>query len=96
MSPAVGVIAIGEQSEDTFLSRDVHHTRNYSEETARLVDAEVRRIIDEAYTTAKEILTTKRAYLNAIAEALLERETISGSDITLIMEDKELPPVDID
>lgn len=96
MSPAVGAIALGEQSEETFLSRDRSHTRNYSEETAQLVDSEVRRIIEEAYTTAKNILTTQRKYLDAIAEALLERETISGSDIALIMEDKSLPHVDVD
>lgn len=93
MSPAIGAIAVGEQSEDLFLTRDVHHSRNYSEETARLVDSEVRRIIEEAYTTAKDILTTHRKYLDAIADALLERETISGDEIILLLQDKVLPPV---
>ncbi len=69
--------------------------KNFSAETAPIVDQEVKDIINEARTRCHDLLRENSKYLHAIAEALLERETISGDDIELIMEDKPLPPLDL-
>lgn len=90
MSEAIGTIAIGEHAEDIFLAREVHQTRNYSEETARIVDAEVKKIINTAYKKAEQLILDNRALLDAIAKALLEYETITGDDISLLMEGKPI------
>ena len=90
MSEAIGTIAIGEHTEDIFLAREVHQTRNYSEETARIVDAEVKKIINTAYKKAEQLILDNRALLDAIAKALLEYETITGDDISLLMEGKPI------
>ncbi len=69
--------------------------KNFSEDTARLVDSEVKGIINEARTRCHDILQENIKYLHAIAEALLERETISGDDLELILNNKSLPPLDL-
>lgn len=91
MSDKLGPLAFGDSQEQVFLGKELVHNRNYGEDTARTIDEEVRRIIDEAHKLAKEILSEHRDVLEKIADALLERETITGSDIDLIMEGKELP-----
>ncbi len=95
MSDSVGPIAIGETGEEVFIGREWVQNKNFSEETARLVDAEVKRVVDTARSTCRELLQENIKYLHAIADALLERETISGADIELIMQDKPLPAMDI-
>ena len=69
-----------------FLGRDISRARDYSEATAEQIDGEVRKLIDDAYQTAKEVLTTRRDKLEAIAKALLEYETLDGLQIKEIME----------
>ncbi len=95
MSDTVGPQAIGEQSSEPFLGRELTSSRGISEETARIVDTEVKRIISQAHDLCKQLLLDNIDALHAIANALLERETISGEDIDNIMEGKELPPYDI-
>lgn len=92
MSEAIGPLSIGEHSEEVFIGREWAHTRTFSEETARLVDAEVKRIIEEARERCRNLLTEYGNELNAIAGALLERETISGEDIKKLMRGETLPP----
>ncbi len=92
MSERIGPMAIGEQSEEIFLGRDFGHRRNYSEETARLVDEEVKRIVSAARDDCMRLLTENIELLHAVANALLERETITGDDIELIIKGKPLPP----
>ena len=84
-SDELGQVAYGENQEEVFLGHSVARTQNMSEETQRKIDSEVRRLIDEAYAKAREILTEKNAEWVAIAEGLLEYETLSGDEIQQIM-----------
>ncbi len=86
MSDELGMVEYGEAREEVFLARDISKAKNYSEETAKKIDAEIRRIIDRAYADAKKILTEKRDKLELIAEALLEYETLDGSHIIDLIE----------
>ena len=94
MSDAIGTLSIGETGEEVFIGREWVQNKNYSEETARLVDAEVKRIVEEAHARCVKLLQDNRATLDRIAQALLERETISGEELDLLMENKPLPPLD--
>jgi cell division protease FtsH len=80
-SDKLGHVAYGDNQEEVFLGHSVARTQNVSEETAQIIDAEVRRLIDEAYTNAKDILTRKKKDWIALAEGLLEYETLSGDEI---------------
>ncbi|HCF05346.1 MAG TPA: cell division protein FtsH, partial [Desulfomicrobiaceae bacterium] len=91
MSDEFGPMALGKKDEQVFLGRDITNIKDYSEETARLIDQEVRRILSEAYGTAKRILEEQRPLLEALAQALVERETLTGQEVDLIMRGKELP-----
>ncbi|WP_022661589.1 ATP-dependent zinc metalloprotease FtsH [Paucidesulfovibrio longus] len=93
MSEKLGPLSFGDNQESVFLGKELVHNRNYGEETARTIDEEVRRIIDEAHEIARKLISENRESLDKIAEALLERETISGKDIDLLMEGKDLPPL---
>ncbi len=92
MSDEFGPMALGKKEEQIFLGRDITHIKDYSEETARLIDQEVRRILAEAYTTARRILEEKRSVLEALAQALVERETLTGQEVDLIVAGQPLPP----
>ncbi len=94
MSEAIGPLNVGEQGEEVFIGREWNQSRNYSEETARLVDVEVKRIVETARSTARELIESNRELLEKIAASLLERETITGADIDLLIEGKELPPLE--
>jgi cell division protease FtsH len=93
MSPAIGPMAVGDQPQEVFLGRDLSHRREVSEKTAELVDAEVKRILDDAYEETKGVLEGHTDLLERIAEALLERETLDADDIKLLEEGSPLPPV---
>jgi cell division protease FtsH len=80
-SDKLGQVAYGENQEEVFLGHSVARTQNVSEETAQIIDAEVRRLIEEAYSFAKQVLTKKKKEWIAIAEGLLEYETLSGDEI---------------
>jgi len=98
---ALGPISFGETQDTVFLGREIGRNQNYSEETARKIDAEITRIINEQYTRATEIITSHRPALDKIAEALLEYETIEGKHVMEILKDgaisspviREIPPV---
>ena len=88
MSKELGTIAYGENEEEVFLGRSVTKQQNMSEETARKVDAEVKKIVDKGYEKARKILTEKIDDLHKIAKALLVYETLSGDEIRdLIIKD---------
>ncbi len=84
-SDKLGHVAYGDNQEEVFLGHSVARTQNVSEETAQLIDAEVRRLIDEAYTSATTILTKKKKDWIALAEGLLEYETLSGDEIKQLL-----------
>jgi len=76
MSERFGPMTLGEKEELIFLGREFGHERNYSEETARLIDDEVKRFIHDAYEKAKHILKSRREKLEEIAQILIKQETI--------------------
>ncbi len=94
MSDELGMVEYGDGDGPVFLARDMGRTRNYSEATAQRIDIEVKRLIDEAYARAKELLLQHRDKLDAIAKALLEFETLDRGHIEDIMEHGEMrnPP----
>ncbi len=80
MSDRIGTITFGSSQEEVFLGRDFAQTKDFSEETANMIDEEVKRIIDKAYNTAREILSNNMDKLTAVAERLLEKEKIDGDE----------------
>jgi len=94
MSDKLGPMSFGDNQEQVFLGKELIHNKNYGEETAKLIDSEVRRFVDEAHEKATQLLKDNMDHLEAISQALLDRETITGKDIDLLMEGKELPPMD--
>jgi cell division protease FtsH len=85
MSQRVGPMAWGSQGQ-VFLGEDLMHTRDYSDDTARVIDEEVERILREQEDRCREILTENRKGLDLVARALLEHETIDGSEVTRLIE----------
>ena len=81
MSTELGTIAYGDNEEEVFLGRSVTKQQNMSEETAKKVDAEVKKIVDKGYERARKILTEKIDDLHKISKALLIYETLSGDEI---------------
>ena len=94
MSEALGPMAVGGSSQEVFVGREWVANREHSEDTARLVDAEVKRIIDEGMAAADRILRENIDTLHTMADLLLERETLTGDEVELIMQGKSLPPMD--
>jgi cell division protease FtsH len=97
MSP-LGPIAYGENHDTVFLGREISRSENFSEDTARLIDAEIHKLVNEQYARAKSIILEKRPLLDKIAEALLQYETIDGKHVLEILEFGEIrspvaPPV---
>ncbi|MEN3951587.1 ATP-dependent zinc metalloprotease FtsH [Iodidimonas sp. SYSU 1G8] len=90
MSDKLGPLAYGDNEEEVFLGHSVTRTQNMSEETARLVDSEVRRFVEEAYADARRILTEHIADLHRIAQALLEYETLTGEEIRGLLRGEEI------
>jgi cell division protease FtsH len=93
LSDAIGPILVGDNEQELFLGRELQHRREVSEKTAQLVDSEVSRIITDAYTRATQTLTKHRDLLKTIAEALLERETLTREDIDKLVRGEQLPPL---
>jgi cell division protease FtsH len=84
-SDKLGHVAYGENQQEVFLGHSVAQTRNVSESTAQIIDAEIRRLVDTATVEARKILTECHDEFVAIAEGLLEYETLSGDEIKSIM-----------
>ena len=80
MSEKVGTIMLGDSQGEVFLGRDLAQAREYSEETASLVDSEVKRIVDEGYKKAQQLLNENIDKLHAVAGVLLEKEKIGGEE----------------
>ena len=92
MSDALGPVAVGERDHQIFLGREITQRHDVSEATARIVDSEIKRILDNAFKRAKVILTEHTDVLHKMAEALLERETINREEVQLLCAGKALPP----
>jgi len=81
MSDKLGNITLGRREGLIFLGRDILEEKNYSEETARLIDEEVKKIVDEAYTKAKALLQQNQDKLKNLTHALLEKEVLDGEEV---------------
>jgi cell division protease FtsH len=92
LSEAIGPILVGDNEQELFLGRELQTRREVSERTAQLVDSEVTRVIKEAYTRAKETLTENLALLHTVANALLDRETLTGEEVQRLARGEQLPP----
>jgi cell division protease FtsH len=90
MSESMGPMVYGDRDEEIFLGREVTRHQNVSEDTARAIDGEVRRLIDTNYARAKKILTDHMDQLHYLAEALIEYETLEDDEIDQIMAGKKL------
>ena len=86
MSEIMGPIAFGQKEEQIFLGREIAQHRDYSEQTAIQIDEEVRRIVEEAHSTARRILQEHEDLLHKIAETLVEKETLEGKEIDAIID----------
>ncbi|KYH33870.1 ATP-dependent zinc metalloprotease FtsH [Neomoorella mulderi] len=86
MSDELGPLTFGRKQETVFLGRDIARDRNYSEAVAFSIDKEARRIIDECYNRAKELLQKHMAELHLVARALMEKETLEAEEFTAIIE----------
>jgi cell division protease FtsH len=85
MSEKLGPMTFGKKEEEIFLGRDFTQKADYSQSTAIEIDAEVRRIIQESYNRAKDLLKTNLRLLHKVAEKLLEKEVLDGSEIDAIV-----------
>jgi cell division protease FtsH len=86
MSEELGPMAYGTNDEEVFLGRDFNKIRNYSEEIAAKIDREMRKIIDNAYQKTETLLSENMEKLDRVAQALLEKETISGKEFEELFE----------
>ena len=87
----LGPLAFGKKEEQIFLGRELAQHRDFSEETARQIDAEVRRFVNDGYDNAKRLIEENKDTVVRIAQALLEREVLDASELKLIIEGKPLP-----
>ncbi len=89
LSEELGTVAYGENQDEVFLGMSVSRTQNASEATIQKIDAEIKRLVAEGYDEAKRILTEKRDDLEALAKGLLEFETLTGDEITDLINGKK-------
>jgi len=89
----LGPMTFGKKEEQIFLGREIAQHRDFSDDTAKQIDAEVRAFVDTAYKSAYTILESNQDIMHRMAAALLERETLDANEIKLIIEGKELPPM---
>ena len=90
-SDVLGTVAYGENQEEVFLGHSVARSQNVSEETARIIDAEVKRLVTAGWDEARTILKRKKKDHEKLAQALLEYETLSGDEIVALLKDGKLP-----
>jgi cell division protease FtsH len=90
MSEKLGRLRYSENEEEVFLGHSVTQRKNVSDATARIIDEEIRQLVDNAEATARQILTTNIEQLHAVAKALLEYETLSGEEVQSLMRGEQI------
>lgn len=96
MSDKMGPLSYGKKEEAVFLGKEIHQPKDYSEETAREIDDEVKSIVMTNYDRAKEIIDENIDSLKDLAEALLEREVLNGDEIDMIIRGEKLPELPVE
>jgi cell division protease FtsH len=89
----LGPLTFGKKEEQIFLGREIAQHRDYSEATAIQIDEEVKKMVSIGYSTARAILSENRETLERIAKALIEREVLDASEIKLLVDGQDLPPI---
>jgi cell division protease FtsH len=89
----LGPLTYGKKEEQIFLGREIAQARDYSDDTAQQIDQAVRRLVDEGYKSAHQILEDNQDVMHRMAAALLDRETLDAAEIELLIAGKELGPV---
>jgi cell division protease FtsH len=92
---SLGPITFGKKEEQIFLGREINQHRDFSEQTAQLIDQEVRKLVDAGYRSAMDIVSNNKDVMHRMSAALLEREVLDANEIKMIIEGKDLPPVKI-
>jgi cell division protease FtsH len=95
MSESLGPISFNDSADEVFLGRELVHHQTFSEETSRLIDEEVKRVITEAFEKSRRIIQENRTILDEIARALLERETVNGDELERLIRGETLPPLEL-
>ena len=93
MSEKVGPLRLTENEEEVFLGHSVAQRRNVSDATAKIIDEEVKKILETAQIKARQILTKHKSKLHLLAKSLLERESLSGAEVSLLFKKGKLPPL---
>jgi len=92
MSDTLGPVTLGRRHGNPFLGRDIMEDRNYSEDVAKAIDSEVKKIIDESYQRAEQILIENKERMAEIVQVLLEKETLEAEQFKALMRGEKLPP----
>jgi cell division protease FtsH len=90
MSEVLGPVALGRQNSNVFLGREIASDRDFSDETAALIDEEVRKLVDVAYSRATQVLTENRTILDRLAEMLVEKETVDAEELQELLNTNDL------
>ncbi len=90
MSDRLGQVALGRQQGNMFLGRDITAERDFSEETAAMIDDEVRKLVDVAYRRAKEVLVNNRHVLDILAQMLVEKETVDAEELQEVLANNDV------
>jgi cell division protease FtsH len=91
MSDKLGPMAYGENQQEVFLGHSITQSQNISEATARLIDSEIRRIVDEGYAGAQQVISNNLDRLHDLANALLEHETLTGDEVGAVLRGDPMP-----
>lgn len=94
MSEKLGPITYGNKQEEVFLGKELHEHKNYSETTQIMIDEEIKKIVEAGMYRAEKILRDNVDLMHKLAEVLLDREILDAEEIDLVMQGKELPPVE--
>lgn len=95
MSDVVGPVTYASKHDEVFLGRELTQPSDHSESTAQMIDTEIRKILLSSYQKAEKILTENIELLHKTAKILVERETIDGDEIDLLMKGEEIPPINL-
>jgi cell division protease FtsH len=90
MSEVLGPVALGRQQGNMFMGRDIMAERDFSEKTAATIDNEVRLLVEQAYRRAKDVLVGNRHVLNALAEMLVEKETVDSEELQTLLANSDV------
>ena len=94
MSERLGPVAYGNKQEEVFLGKELHEHKNYSETTQILIDEEIKKIVEAGMYKAEKILRDNTEVMHRLAEVLLDREILDAEEIDMVMQGKELPPIE--